>query len=244
MAEEPLAGGNMSGVVRVGATVHRAAGPWSPTIHRLLRHLGAGVPQPIGFDGQGREVLTFLAGTVPQDPMPAWVWEDRVLLAAGRRLAALHAATVHFGTVDAVWRSPVREPREVVCHNDFAPYNLVFDERHELVGVIDWDMASPGPRVWDLAYLAYRLVPLSAPSNPDLLRSGSAERRRRLELLCAAYGHGVTPAAVARTAVDRLHDLADLTAARLAAGAHHLAGHADLYRTDATHLTAQRTALS
>ena len=28
-------------------------------------------------------------------------------------------------------------------------------------------MASPGPRVRDLSYLAYRLVPLTASENPD-----------------------------------------------------------------------------
>ena len=65
-----------------------------------------------------------------------------------------------------MWQSPTREPAEVVCHNDFAPYNTVFRDRR-LTGVIDWDMASPGPRVRDLSYLAYRLVPLTASENPD-----------------------------------------------------------------------------
>lgn len=38
--EEPLAGGNMAGEVRrVGTTVRRWAGPWTPAVHRLLRHL-------------------------------------------------------------------------------------------------------------------------------------------------------------------------------------------------------------
>ena len=38
--EIPLAGGNMSaGVVRVGDTVRRPAGPWTPAVHALLTHL-------------------------------------------------------------------------------------------------------------------------------------------------------------------------------------------------------------
>jgi hypothetical protein len=39
-AEIPLAGGNMSsGVVRLGDTVRRPAGPWKPAVHALLTHL-------------------------------------------------------------------------------------------------------------------------------------------------------------------------------------------------------------
>src|SRR3712207_2767826 len=92
--EIPLAGGNMSDVVRRGHAVHRSAGPWTPTIHRLLDHLHVQgitwVPRPLGFDERGREVLTYLPGTVPTYPMPSWVWSAEVLVQAGKRLAELH----------------------------------------------------------------------------------------------------------------------------------------------------------
>lgn len=230
-----LTGGNVSGAVRIGDTVHRDAGPWTPTVHRLLRHLsGLGVPTPLGYD-DGRETVSWVDGVVPQDPMPAWVWTDAVLAAAARLLRRLHDATLDFDRDGAVWRRPAREPAEVICHGDFAPYNLVFAASQDLIGVIDWDMASPGPRVWDLGYLAYRTVPLSAPSNPDLLHSGQSERERRVALLCAAYG-GVSPSAVLSAAVLRLHDLASFTAARAAAGATHVAPHVQLYEDDAVWL--------
>ena len=244
---EHLTGGNMSGVVRFADRVHRAAGAWTPTVHRLLRHLHdrgvPGVPYPVGLDADGREIVTYVPGTVPQDPMPDWVWTDAVLAAAGRRLATLHDATLDLDRHDSHWQSPSHQPAEVVCHNDFAPYNLVFDDDHALTGVIDWDTASPGPRVWDLAYLAYRLVPLAHPANPDLPDSGLADRRRRLALLCHAYGHGLTPGAVAAVGVDRLHEMAEFTARRAAAGAVHVAGHVRLYRTDAEWLAAHLAAL-
>lgn len=53
-------------------------------------------------------------------------------------------------TRGAIWQSPAKVPEEVICHNDFAPHNLAFDEGR-LVGAIDFDMCSPGPRLWDLA---------------------------------------------------------------------------------------------
>lgn len=51
---------------------------------------------------------------------------------------------------------------EVICHNDFAPYNCVFRDGNA-VAVIDFDAACPGPRAWDLAYALYRFAPLSRP---------------------------------------------------------------------------------
>jgi hypothetical protein len=62
VAEERLEGGNVGGAVRVRDTVRRSAGPWTPAVHALLAHLAdkgfTGAPRPLGFDEQGREVLT------------------------------------------------------------------------------------------------------------------------------------------------------------------------------------------
>src|SRR5690242_20727743 len=68
--EEPLFGGNAAaGVVRVGGTARRPAGPHTPAVHALLSHLHAagfgGAPRPLGIDERGREVLSFIPGTVP-----------------------------------------------------------------------------------------------------------------------------------------------------------------------------------
>ena len=58
--EIPLIGGNTSTVVRVGDTVRRNVGPWTPAVHALLRHLEyigfTGAPRVLGLDERGREV--------------------------------------------------------------------------------------------------------------------------------------------------------------------------------------------
>jgi hypothetical protein len=53
MAEERLEGGYVDGAVRVGDTVRRVAGPWTPTVHALLAYLAirgsqapCGIPPP------------------------------------------------------------------------------------------------------------------------------------------------------------------------------------------------------
>jgi aminoglycoside phosphotransferase (APT) family kinase protein len=197
------------------------------------------VPEPLGRDAQGHELLGFMPGEVYDYPMPAWMWRDSVLVAATALLRRLHDATVDFRPAGARWRLAAHDPAEVVCHNDYAPYNLVFDG-HALAGAIDFDTASPGPRTWDLAYLAYRLVPLTSPGNPDAPATAEAERDRRLALLCATYGPPADPGAVAATVPERLDELRALTLARARdGGPPELLDHAALYAADARYLRAR-----
>ena len=69
---EHLLAGNVSTVVRIGDTVRRTTGPWTPAVHALLRYLEEvdfkGAPRVLGIDGQGREVLTYLPGKVLRKP--------------------------------------------------------------------------------------------------------------------------------------------------------------------------------
>lgn len=193
--EAPLAGGNITAPVRVGDTVHRAAGPWTPTIHALLRHVLAqgfkGVPTPLGFDEHGREVLTYMEGEAGTYPLPAYMWSDETLAGAARLLRRYHDATASFAPPDdALWQFiyPDNRRHEVICHNDFAPYNMVFVDRRPQA-LIDFDTAGPGPRIWDVAYAVYRFVPLSWAGDMQALGlSDVVEQGRRLRLFCDAYG--------------------------------------------------------
>ena len=250
--EVVLSGGNTTAVARRGEVVLREGGPWSPTVHRLLEHLHAAgitwLPRPCGFDERGREVLTYLEGTVPTYPMPGLVWSEQVLATAGAWLARVHAASAGFDRGGAIWQQPTREPAEVVCLNDVAPYNMVFDDQGALVGWIDVDMASPGPRVWDLAYLAYRLVPLTSEADTGAGPVDLARARDRLAALGAAYrgagdGVGPTPQQVLPAVVARLEDLAAFTAGRAEAGAEHVAPHVAIYHRDAAWVQANAASL-
>lgn len=184
---EDLAGGNSTLVTRIGQTVRRGAGPWTPAVHAFLDVLRAAgiteVPEALGMDHHGREVLTFMPGEAAHYPLPQWVWDPSILHDAGTLLRRIHDASVGIVRADLQWQLPTHQPAEVVCHNDVAPYNMVF--RHgQLVGLIDFDTASPGPRVWDFAYLAYRLVPLG--ENGGGAAPGGNGRWSRLDALTKA----------------------------------------------------------
>ncbi|MGX5695036.1 phosphotransferase [Agromyces soli] len=120
----------------------------------------------------------------------------------------------------------------MICHNDFAPYNLIVRDG-ALAGAIDFDFAAPGPRLWDLAYLGYRLAPYASDS-PEAY---ALDRDRRLRLLLDAYGTDASPARLRAVMVEVLGALEDHTIARAdATGRGDLYEHAEMYRADAAAL--------
>jgi len=63
--EEIPLGGNLNEAVRIGNTVRRRAGPWTPAVHALLRfleHEGFPAPRVLGIDERHREILTYIEG--------------------------------------------------------------------------------------------------------------------------------------------------------------------------------------
>jgi Ser/Thr protein kinase RdoA (MazF antagonist) len=227
----------MNSVERRGDTILRDAGPWTPTVHRYLHYLAiAGmscVPRPLGIEGD-RERLSFIDGEVPLYPLPIWVWDESVLEEGARRLRELHDASIGFGIDGAIWQAPAKVPAEVICHNDFAPHNLAFIDG-AVVGVIDFDMCSPGPRLWDLAYFATRVVPLTAVTPQGA--PGMQHARRRAEVILRAYGSEATWHDVLRVAIIRLHDLARMSVEKAAElGKPHLLDEAEEYERDARFL--------
>ncbi|WP_218670869.1 phosphotransferase [Microbispora sp. GKU 823] len=194
--ERPLPGGNTNGAVRVGDTVRRVPGPWTPAVHALLRYLEdvgfEGAPRARGFDDQGREVLSYLPGEVlgTTRPWPAWVHSDDALRQVGGWLRDFHTAVSSFAPPpDAVWREGgTWRPGLVVGHNDAAPYNAAWADGR-LVGFFDWDFAGPVAPEWDLAFTAFSWVPLHARHVAAAEGfTAFAERPRRLRLFLDAYG--------------------------------------------------------
>jgi len=194
--EQRLPGGNTGGAVRVDDTVRRLPGRWTPSVHSLLRHLeGVGfsaAPRALGFDDQGREMLSYLSGEVVGTalPWPGWVHSDDALCQVACWLRDFHAAVAGFEPPPAaIWREGgAWRPGLIVGHNDAAPYNVAWADGR-LVGFFDWDFAAPVTPEWDLAFTAFAWVPLHA--RHVVAAEGFTafeDRPRRLRLFLDAYG--------------------------------------------------------
>ena len=85
--EVPLTGGTLNAVVRVGETVRRTAGPWTPTIHALLRHVRDRgfdlAPEPLGLDDEGREIVSYIPGATVGWSLP-WPEPIRTMTCSSR----------------------------------------------------------------------------------------------------------------------------------------------------------------
>jgi hypothetical protein len=177
--------------------VHKPARPWTPTVHAVLRHLENagfdGAPRALGFDDQGREMITYLHGETIGDrtPWPAWASVDSMLIQVGQWLRRVHDLTADFiPPADQRWFiGGTMRPGQIIGHQDAAPYNAVVDG-DRLVGFYDWDVAGPSSREWDLAFAVLPWVPLASPTGDTPSTSHDiAGRSRRFHLLLDAYGY-------------------------------------------------------
>jgi hypothetical protein len=200
--EEGLNGGNVSAaVIRIGDTVRRPAGPWSPAVDALLRHLEAcgfeHAPRPLGYDSSGRQVVSYIAGETAADPGDL---DGPALREIGGIIRRLHDLCSSFvPPADAWWNTAIPpDKEELICHNDLAPWNLARGAGRLVF--VDWDGAGPSSRLWDLAYAVHGFVPLScrAPLPEDQVVD-------RMRALLSGY----------RLDDDRVGDLLELLARRI-----------------------------
>jgi hypothetical protein len=193
--EIELKGGvaNAGAVSRLGDQVLRPANPNAATIHRFLRSLreagfdGASLPNGVAPDG--REQLWFIEGDVPLVPYPDWAQSNEALASIAVLTRRFHdAASTIVPAEDDTWSDEMADPvgGSLVCHNDVCLENVVF-RNGRAVGLLDFDFAAPGRRVYDLAAFARMCVPIDDDSKA---RFGwhPADLPARFRLVADTYG--------------------------------------------------------
>ncbi len=170
--EIKLTGGRSTeSVVKIGNHVHRTISSNAPFIHELLKHLEKNnfpfSPRFIGMDEKGREILSFIKGEIPNGEE----FNQQQITKAVKILRQFH---------DIAAQSDLCKNEETICHNDFSPWNIIF-ENNIPVGIIDFDDAAPGSRVDDLAYFIWTFLELGN----DLIEEET--QIEKLVFICKEY---------------------------------------------------------
>ncbi|MFC9535692.1 phosphotransferase [Streptomyces sp. NPDC056975] len=157
--------GSVTTVRRIGETIRRPVGEWTPAVHALLTHLESvgftRAPRVIGTDG-ANEVLSLLRGEPAFSPWPSALRSTVGICELASWLRDYHDAVRDFQPpADARWQGQESEwrPGMVIRHGDLGPWNSIWNG-DRLAGFIDWDFAAPGHALDDLAQLAWYAVPL------------------------------------------------------------------------------------
>ncbi|MEM9516202.1 MAG: aminoglycoside phosphotransferase family protein [Actinomycetota bacterium] len=245
--EEQLTGGNSNhDVRRVGDTVRRPAGRWTASVHLLLAHLqqrSYPAPRPLGLDDDGREILSFVPGRCIHPDALHLIAQEHGLRRAGRLVADFHRAQAGFAApTDAVWREEGRDPTgstEVIAHNDLAPWNLVAGPDGWVF--IDWDLAAPGRRRWDVAWALHSFVGLW----PDAALDAATIARHIAAFCDGAEVERDGIGDLLNVVVERTGDHAASLRRRAQAGEERVValvndGHADRWESGAAHVAANR----
>ena len=209
---EDLSGGREASIFRKGDVVYRPLQPWSPTVHCVLKHLTeAGVEESpifIGIEGK-QEKLKFVPGDTYNYSLSGAIATSEALTSAAVLLRKLHDASVpllsEIDIANQPWMLTPRKPYEVICHGDFAPYNVALSG-DTVAGVFDFDTVHPAPRVWDLAYSIYCWAPFKTECIGEL---GALDNQvHRAKLFCDSYGATRDQRQqLANTMIDRLRAL-------------------------------------
>jgi Ser/Thr protein kinase RdoA (MazF antagonist) len=181
MSEEiPLGGGAMTdGVVRVGDTVRRPSRFATQLMRDVLVHLErAGfdaAPRWLGYDDQGRDVLSWIDGETftERGQMHPYIGDppERVTFSDEQIAAVMQLLRRYHDTFDD----------GVICHGDFGPWNIVW--RDELPhAVIDFDNAYRGDVADDVAYALRMFVSYGFAAGTP------AELVQRTRVALQAYG--------------------------------------------------------
>jgi Ser/Thr protein kinase RdoA (MazF antagonist) len=216
-------------VVRIGETVRK---PWrvgTPAVVEFMgavRSAGVDVPEVLGRDDQGRQVLEFVPGTLAMNLDPLSV---RDLARVGGIVRAIHDASEGFMPAgSAHWESVIASPgSDLICHGDLTPWNLIIGDRWVF---IDWDGSAPSTRLWDLAYAAQACT----LNDPNVTPEQAADR---LAAFVAGYkADEALRAALPSAMVERVAAMYELLRSSHAAGVQPWAtmyrnGHGDHWRT-------------
>ncbi|NBI28136.1 phosphotransferase [Chengkuizengella marina] len=239
--KEELTGGRIGKIHKVEETVVRPSNKWTKNVHCFLQFLheeGADfVPKPYGINEKEEEILSFMPGDVFHYPLPDKLLTDSMIVSSSKLLLKFHKFSERYVsrlTNDEQWMLSASYPIEVMCHGDFAPYNVTI-VNNEAAGIIDFDTLHPGSKMWDISYAIYRWVPFDSHGNLK-------EQIRKTKLFLDTYGvDSESRNSLIGILIKRLKNLMNFMQSEASNGnkdfqLHIEEGHLQLYQTDIDYL--------
>jgi len=175
-------------------------------VHELLKYLESvnfpHSPRVLGFDTEGREVLTYIEGESGKEGWKKIITDDGLRKYA-KLLRTYHDAVKDFKPQGLEWANGEKELKsgQILCHSDFGTWNIVW-QGNEPIGIVDWDLARPAPVEFDILYAIEWSAPFCDDENALKWRSFSEvpDRKHRIEIFLEAYGAPAIPNIVAKVA--------------------------------------------
>lgn len=195
MDEQVLNNNEHRPIVRIGDTVHRPAHWWTLAVHDVLNYLESvgfdASPRVLGFDAEGREVLTFIEGESGREGWQKIIPDDGLRKYA-RLLRRYHDAIAGYTppeNVEWAYSPSTFGPADIICHGDFGPWNIAWQD-DEPVGLLDWDFVLPARPEHDVFYALEYAAPFRDDETALTWHHFSIvpDRKHRVDVFLDAYG--------------------------------------------------------
>ncbi|MCB5950663.1 aminoglycoside phosphotransferase family protein [Enterococcus sp. BWT-B8] len=188
--KKELQGGREGQIFREGNAVIRPMNSWSKEVHDFLSFLDKqgveSVPRPLKLT-EASEYVSFVPGEVFNDPLPQIFFTDQMIISAAELLSIFHERGKNYIynlTGSEKWMLKSGDKAEIMCHGDFAPYNVTIID-NKAFGIIDFDTLHPGSKMEDVAYAVYRWCLLDGGQAGEISWS---EKIRKIKLFLDIYG--------------------------------------------------------
>lgn len=106
--------------------------------------------------------LTYLPGRALTNPVPRWAATPSTLIRATRFVSAFSvaAAGLRYSMTKSDWLFQPDSAGDDLVHGDPHPTNLIFSKFRRPTGLIDFELATLGPGIWNLVSLIFCWAPL------------------------------------------------------------------------------------
>lgn len=146
--------------------VRRQDHPWPEAVDEAMELLASRgftcCPRLVARIDPCSVTLTYLPGRALGNPVPRWAATASTLIRATRFVSAFSVAAtgLRYSMTKSDWLCQTDSAGDDLVHGDPHPTNLIFSTFRRPTGLIDFELATFGPGIWNLISLIFGWAPL------------------------------------------------------------------------------------